>query len=266
MHAKASYLQLEALLDAHPEHDKDIHYPIPRGDISLKQLIATAPSRNTAILNRINADFKAGQVTAILGPSGSGKSTLARCLVGVWPDTKGLVLLDKTPLKNWDREQLGPNIGYLPQDVELLDGTLAENIGRFYALDSEKVIQAAKAAGIHDMILRFPMGYDTPAGEAGGLLSGGQRQRIGLARAMYGNPTLVVLDEPNANLDEVGERALVQAIRELKAQGKTVFIITHRMNILAVADHLMVLKEGKVAHYGTRDDVLAALNTKPTPT
>jgi ATP-binding cassette subfamily C exporter for protease/lipase len=263
--AKAAYEKLEKLLTGHPERDADVHYPIPRGEISLKRLIASSPSRSTPILDQLSVDFKAGQVTAIIGPSGSGKSTLARCLVGIWPDTEGLVLLDKTPIENWDREQLGPNIGYLPQDVELLDGTLAENIGRFYETDSDKVIEAAKRAGIHDMILRFPMGYDTPAGEAGGMLSGGQRQRLGLARAMYDNPALVVLDEPNANLDDVGERALVQAIQELKAQGKTVFLITHRLNILGVADYLLVLKDGKIAHYGTRDDVLAKLNNKTSP-
>ncbi len=187
-------------------------------------------------------------------------------MVGIWPDTEGLTLLDKTPIENWNREQLGPYIGYLPQDIELFDGTLADNIGRFNETDSEKIINAAKLAGIHEMILKFPMGYDTQAGEAGGMLSGGQKQRLGLARAMYDNPTLVVLDEPNANLDDVGERALLQAIQQLKAQGKTVFLITHRPNILSVADYLLVLKDGEITHYGTRNDVLTALNTKTAPT
>lgn len=264
--AKAAYLKLENLLKSHPERDADIHYPIPRGEITLKNLVATSPSRETPILKQLNVDFNAGHVTAIIGPSGSGKSTLARCLVGIWPDTEGLTLLDKTPIENWDREQLGPHIGYLPQDIELFDGTLADNIGRFNATDSEKIINAAKLAGIHEMILKFPMGYDTQAGEAGGMLSGGQKQRLGLARAMYDNPTLVVLDEPNANLDDVGERALLQAIQQLKAQGKTVFLITHRPNILSVADYLLVLKDGEITHYGTRNDVLTALNTKTAPT
>ncbi len=211
--------------------------------------------------------FKAGQVTAIIGPSGSGKSTLARCLLGIWPHKEGLVLLDKTPIENWNREQLGPHIGYLPQDIELLDGTLAENIGRYNEMDSEKIIEAAKRAGIHDMILRFPMGYDTQAGEAGNMLSGGQKQRLGLARAIYGNPSLIVLDEPNANLDDLGESALLQAIKELKVQGKTVFLITHRRNILSVADYLLVLKEGKLINYGLRDTVLATLtgSAQPSP-
>ena len=257
--AKAAYLKLDQLLKAYPERDADVHYPIPRGDIALKDLVATTPLRPTPILDHLNAEFKAGQLTVIIGPSGSGKSTLARCLLGIWPNKEGLVLLDKTPIENWYREQLGPNIGYLPQDVELFEGTLAENIGRFNETDSDKVIEAAKRAGIHDMILRFPMGYDTQAGEAGGMLSGGQRQRLGLARAMYGSPTLIVLDEPNANLDDLGERALVQAIQELKAQNKTVFLLTHRLNILSIADYLLVLKEGEIAHYGLRDDVLEAL-------
>lgn len=260
--AKIAFQKLEALFEAHPERDAEVHYPVPMGEISLKNLVATSPSRATPILDGLTVDFKPGTVTAIIGPSGSGKSTLARCMVGIWPDKEGEVLLDKTPIDNWDREQLGPHIGYLPQDIELFDGTISENIGRFNELDSEKVIAAAKFTGIHDMILRFPKGYDTPTGEAGGMLSGGQRQRLGLARAMYDNPALIVLDEPNANLDEMGERALVQAVTDLKEQGKTVFLITHRMNILGVVDYLLVLKEGRIAHYGTRDEVLAELKNE----
>ena len=257
--AKGAYQGLDTLLRTHPEQDSEVHNPIPRGEITLNKLIASSPGRPLPILDNLNVVFKAGQVTAIIGPSGSGKSTLARCLLGIWPHKEGLVLLDKTPIENWNREQLGPFIGYLPQDIELLDGTLAENIGRYNETDSEKIIEAAKRAGIHDMILRFPMGYDTQAGEAGNMLSGGQKQRLGLARAIYGNPSLIVLDEPNANLDDLGESALLQAIKELKVQGKTVFLITHRRNILSVADYLLVLKEGKLVNYGLRDTVLATL-------
>ncbi len=257
--AKLAFQKLEKLFEAHPERDGQVHYPVPVGEISLKNLVASSPSRPAPILDNLTADFKAGMVTAIIGPSGSGKSTLARCLVGIWPDKEGTVLLDDTPIDNWDREQLGPHIGYLPQDIELFDGTIAENIARFNEINSTKVIEAAKLAGIHDMILRFPMGYDTPTGEAGGILSGGQKQRLGLARAMYDNPALIVLDEPNANLDELGERALLQAISGLKSQGKTIFLISHRLNILGVVDYLLVLKEGRIAHYGSRDEVLAEL-------
>jgi ATP-binding cassette subfamily C exporter for protease/lipase len=257
--ARTAFTALEALMLAHPERDASIQHPIPRGEVALKNLSASTPNRTVPILRELNAEFKPGQVTAIIGPSGSGKSTLARCLVGIWPDFSGMVTLDKTPIDSWDREQLGPFIGYLPQDIELFDGSIAENISRFYEIDSEKVIEAAKRAGIHDMVLRFPMGYDTPVGEAGMMLSGGQRQRLGLARAMYGNPSLIVLDEPNANLDDVGERALVEAIQAIKAEGKTVFLITHRLNILGVADYLLVLNDGKIAHHGLRDDVIAAI-------
>ncbi|HNC19406.1 ATP-binding cassette domain-containing protein, partial [Accumulibacter sp.] len=190
--------------------------------------------------------------------SGSGKSTLARCLVGIWPEVQGRVLLDDRPIESLDREELGPFLGYLPQDVELFEGSVAENIARFGEIDSTQVIEAAQRTGIHDMVLRFPRGYDTPMGEAGSFLSGGQRQRIGLARALYGNPSLIVLDEPNANLDDVGEAALIHAILDLKAQGKTVIFISHRMNILAVADRILVLDNGVIQTYGTRQQVMTA--------
>lgn len=258
--AKEAYFKLDHLLKTFKERESSIQHPIPQGNISVKQLVATSPARTSPILKNLNAEFKAGQVTAIIGPSGSGKSTLARCLVGIWPNREGRVLIDDIAIENWDREQLGPHIGYLPQDIELFDGTLAENIARFSHADSEKIIDAAKRAGIHEMILKFPMGYDTPAGEAGNKLSGGQKQRLGLARAIFNNPVLIVLDEPNANLDDVGERALTHAVLDLKSQGKTIFLITHRPSILAAADYLLVLKEGEIAHYGPRNEILAVLN------
>ena len=257
---KLTFKKLETLLRNNPVEVAEVLHDTPRGEVSLHNLTATAPDRTTPILDQLSIDFKAGQVTVIIGPSGSGKSTLARCLVGVWPHTEGRVSLDMELLSGWDQEQLGPHIGYLPQDVELLDGTIAENIGRFEEMNSEKIIEAATRVGMHEMILRFPLGYNTQVGEAGGLLSGGQRRRIGLARAMYGNPTLIVLDEPNANLDDLGERALLESVRELKAQGRAVFLISHRRNVLSAADFLLVLKEGKIAHYGPRDVVLAAIH------
>ena len=208
--------------------------------------------------------FPAGRVVVVVGPSGSGKSTLARCLVGIWPERDGKVLIDGEPIESWDRIELGPHIGYLPQDIELFDGSIAENIARFGELDSEKVIEAAKRTGIHDMVLRFPHGYDTQIGEAGGILSGGQRQRLGLARAMYGNPEIVVLDEPNANLDDAGERSLLEAVADLRRSNKTVILITHRPSILGAADLLVVMRDGRILHCGPRNDVLAALNPKNT--
>jgi ATP-binding cassette subfamily C exporter for protease/lipase len=260
--AKDSFKKLEQLLQDYPERDALLQQDELLGEIVLKQLSAQSPDKKFDILKSISAQFKPGEVTCVIGASGSGKSTLARCLVGIWPDLKGDVLLDKVSLQRWDRQQLGPHIGYLPQDVELFDGSIAENIARFYEIDSEQVIVAAKKAGIHDMILRFPKGYDTQIGEAGGFLSGGQRQRLALARAMYGNPQIMVLDEPNANLDDIGEKALAMAIQTMKQEGKTVVLITHRMNILSIADQLMVLKEGKIMHFGARDEVLKSLQAE----
>ncbi len=266
LEAKSAFISLEKILQEYPAKDVLLQHQDPQGEIELENFSAFSPDKKLEILKQISVHFTAGKVTAVIGPSGSGKSTLARCLIGIWPDCQGRVLLDNTPLTKWDREQLGPHIGYLPQDIELLDGTVAENIARFYELDSEKVIEAAKKAGIHDMVLRFAKGYDTPIGEAGGLLSGGQRQRIGLARAMYGNPQIMVLDEPNANLDDVGEKALVTAIQQMKAEGKTVFLITHRLNILGVADQLLIMRDGEVADFGERDAVIAKMQAKKAAT
>lgn len=257
--ARNAFLRLEKLLATHPERDPALSRVPPTGAVVLRNVVASAPGRADPILKGINLEVKPGTVTVVLGPSGSGKSTLARVLVGIWPDTAGEVLLDDQPLAGWSRAELGPHLGYLPQDIELFDGTIAENIARFSELDSEKVIAAARSAGLHDMILRFPKGYDTPMGEAGNLLSGGQRQRVGLARAIYGDPALIVLDEPNANLDDVGEAALAKAVRELKDKGRTVFLITHRPSAIAVADQLVVLRDGHIQVQGPRDAVIAHL-------
>jgi len=257
--AKDAYIRLRDLLEAHPLRKK-IHMSVaPKGDVLLKDVVASVPGRKDPILRGISAIMPAGTVTVVLGASGSGKSTLARVLLGIWPNSAGEVLLDSQPIMNWDRMELGPHIGYLPQEIELFDGTIAENIARSGEVASEKVIAAAEAAGLHQMILRFPKGYDTPIGEAGGLLSGGQRQRIGLARAMYGEPELMVLDEPNANLDEDGEIELVRAVQGMKAKGKTVVLISHRPGIVRVADRLLILHQGIVQASGPRDGVLAAL-------
>jgi ATP-binding cassette subfamily C exporter for protease/lipase len=257
--ARVSFRRLDALLNAYPERVGQTVNEAPHGQVVLQGLVAKASGREQPILKGLNAEFAAGEVVVILGPSGSGKSTLARCLVGIWSDTEGAVLLDGTPIGSWDRHELGPHLGYLPQDVELFDGTIAENIARFSEVDPSKVIEAAQRAGIHEMILHFPQGYDTPMGLAGGLLSGGQRQRIALARAMYGNPALLVLDEPNANLDDLGEVALVNAVQHLKSLGRTVILISHRTSIVGVADRLMIMANGQIQMQGPRAEVLATL-------
>lgn len=263
--ARAAFGRLERLLHDNPERDAALRRVAPAGALTLQHLVATAPQRETPILKGVDLRAVPGTVTVVLGPSGSGKSTLARCMVGIWPYMDGEVLLDEHPIVSWNRDELGPYLGYLPQDIELFEGSIAENIARFGDVDSEQVIAAARNAGLHEMILQFPKGYDTSIGEAGELLSGGQRQRIGLARAIYGSPALVVLDEPNSNLDDVGEAALVSAVQRLKAASSTVVLITHRASILAVADRVVVLKDGQVQSDGPRDVVLAALQRSAAP-
>ncbi len=248
--ARKAWHRLGGLLEEHPERPPGLSPEDVRGQVALEGLVATTQGRDTPILKGLDARFEAGEVVAIVGPSGAGKSTLARCIVGIWPQTEGRVLLDGHPVQHWVREALGPRIGYLPQDIELFDGTIAENIARFGKVDSEMVVKAATRTGIHEMILRLPQGYDTPIGIAGSHLSGGQRQRVGLARAIYGDPSLVVLDEPNANLDELGVEALIATIRALKQSGCTVFLIVHQVNLLAVADRVLVLADGRITHLG----------------
>jgi ATP-binding cassette subfamily C exporter for protease/lipase len=261
---RSAFDRLGSLLEAHPEHKRGHRTEPPTGQIQLQGLVATVPNRAEPILKTLDKEFAAGQITVIIGPSGSGKSTLARTLIGIWPYTEGQVLLDGEPLESWDRIALGSAIGYLPQDVELFDGTIADNIARFGERDAPQVIDAAQRAGMHDMILRMPNGYDTPIGDGGSVLSGGQRQRIALARALYGDPRLIVLDEPNANLDEAGDVALNKAIQDLKARGRTVFVITHRLNVLGLADRIVLLNNGVVQADGSRDAVLATLR-RPAP-
>ena len=263
--ARAAFGRLEALLQEFPERDPALSRVAPTGQLTLREVFAGATGRPTPILKNIGFSVPAGAVVAVLGPSGSGKSTLARTMVGIWPQVTGEVLLDGLPVDSWNRIELGPHLGYLPQDVELFQGTIAENIARFSEIDSLKVIEAARCAGLHEMILRFPNGYDTQIGEAGGFLSGGQRQRIALARAVYGDPALVVLDEPNANLDDAGEAALMNTVMQLKAKGKTVFLITHRPNAIGAADWLLLLKDGELVANGPRDQVIAALQSTQRP-
>lgn len=257
--ARAAFERLEALLQDNPERDAALSRTSPTGALALRNVFATAAGRDDPILKDVSLDIEPGTVTVVVGPSGSGKSTLARVMISIWPQVSGEVLLDGRPISGWSRFELGPHLGYLPQDVELFDGSIAENIARFSEVDSERVIAAAQSAGLHEMILRLSNGYDTQIGDAGSLLSGGQRQRVGLARAIYGDPALVVLDEPNANLDDVGEVALGRAVMELKAKGKAVVLITHRPGAVAVADRLVVMQDGRVVTKGPRDAVLAHL-------
>ncbi|WNW14417.1 type I secretion system permease/ATPase (plasmid) [Pseudomonas sp. DTU_2021_1001937_2_SI_NGA_ILE_001] len=258
--ARTQYNRLNDILDKMHAEPQRMPLPAPKGNIQVENLIIGAPGSKTPILKGIGFGVPAGAVVGIIGPSASGKSTLARALMGVWAPQHGSVRLDGADLHQWDKELLGPHIGYLPQDIELFEGSISENIARFSSIDPEKVVQAAQIAGVHEMILLLPEGYDTVIGSDGVNLSGGQRQRIGLARALYGIPKVILLDEPNSNLDEVGERALAHAIQYLKQAGSTVFVITHRTSILSQLDRLLVMQNGAITMYGPRDQVMEELN------
>ena len=260
--ARIAHRRLNELLSRVPKHQERVALPRPTGDLKVESVVVVPPGSSAPTLSRVSFDLPAGQVLGVIGPSGAGKSTLARLLVGAWRPYAGTVRIDGADLHNWDPEARGDFMGYLPQDVELFDGSVAENIARFGEMDSEAIVTAAKRAGVHDMILHLPQGYDTPIGTGGCALSGGQRQRIGLARAVYGGPCLVILDEPNSNLDDEGEAALVYAITELKRSGTTVVIISHRPSILGVTDQILVLAEGTVRMFGNRAEVLARF-TRP---
>ena len=257
---KDAFERLRALLKLTPAGRTDVMEHRPVGQLSVEHVGVSVPGRDKPVLDDVSFNTLPGTVTVILGPSGSGKSTLARAMMGIGAmPQKGRVLLDGMPITDWTRESLGPFVGYLPQDIELFEGTVAENIARIGQVNSEAVIAAAEAAGLHQMILRFPKGYDTPMGQAGAFLSGGQRQRIGLARALYGEPSLVVLDEPNANLDDDGEKALLNAMQLLRSKGANVVLISHRPGVLAAADRVVLLQDGKLVASGPRDGVLEAL-------
>ncbi|MBP6708146.1 MAG: type I secretion system permease/ATPase [Candidatus Accumulibacter sp.] len=264
--ARAAYRRLSELLHVYPARVAGMPLPRPRGEVVVEGAATAAPGSKVLILRNVNFSLKAGEVVAVIGPSASGKSTLARLLVGVWPALAGAVRLDGAEVFKWNKDELGPYLGYLPQDIELFDGTVAENIARFGAVDSDQVLAAAQAAGVHELILLLPNGYDTPLGDGGSALSGGQKQRIGLARALYGDPALIVLDEPNSNLDDQGEAALAETVRRLKEKKRTVVIITHRMTTLAVADSILVMHEGTVKAHGPRDQVLTAMRSGNPPT
>ena len=259
VNVREAWGRLDQLLTAIPVRPLGMNLPPPHGALVVEGLIASAPGSTTQILKGVAFELKPGEVLAVVGPSASGKTTLARLLAGFWPAASGKVRLDGVDVFTWDKTELGPYVGYLPQGVELFDGTLAENIARFGEIDSAKVEAAARAVGLHDTIMALPKGYDSPVGRDGAMLSGGQRQRVGLARAIYGEPVFVVLDEPNSSLDESGDAALASAITQLKSRGTTFVVMTHRTSVLAVADKMLILQDGQSRAFGSRDEVLAAL-------
>jgi PrtD family type I secretion system ABC transporter len=261
--ARVAHARLQALLRAAPAPAPAMDLPPPTGRLTVDRATLLAPGARRGetppILRNVSFELTPGDVLGVVGPSASGKTTLCRLIVGIWRPSAGHVRLDSAEVHAWDRAALGAHIGYLPQDVELFGGTVRDNIARLGAADDTAVIAAAKLAGVHDMILHLPDGYNTPVGEAGAVLSAGQRQRVGLARALFGRPRLVVLDEPNANLDAEGEAALLDAVAAVKAQGTTVVLVAHRMGTLAHADKLLLMRDGAVEAFGPRDAVLARL-------
>ena len=260
--ARESFGRLEGLLAAVPSKPESMPLPAPKGVLNVEGLMAGAPGRQIPIVRGVQFALSSGEVLAVVGPSASGKTTLARLLVGLWPAMSGIVRLDGADVYTWNKTELGPYLGYLPQGVELLDGTLAENIARFGEVDMAQVEAAARLVGVHELIMSLPQAYNSPVGRDGAMLSGGQRQRLGLARALYGKPVFVVLDEPNSSLDEAGDAALANAISTLKQQGTTFVVITHRASVLGVADKMLIMREGAQQAFGPRDEVLAALQQK----
>ena len=258
LEARSAYRRIRATLKGRNEKER-MSLPTPRGELSVE---GVAFAMNDApLLEGVSLHLKPGTTLAIIGPSGSGKSTLCRLLLGIWPPSAGSIRLDGAELSSWDSEQLGSFLGYLPQDVELFSGTVAENIARMGKVDAGQVLRAAQLAGVHELILRLPGGYDTPIGEYGQGLSGGQRQRIGLARALYGDPCVLVLDEPNSNLDEEGETRLMQSLLHLRQEGKTIVLVAHKPAILAAADEILAFQMKGAPLYGPRAVILQKLES-----
>jgi ATP-binding cassette subfamily C protein EexD len=265
VNAREQWRRINEWLRRIPHAPERMSLPAPTGRVAVEAVTVIPPGAQLPALRSVSFEIAAGEIVGIVGPSAAGKTTLARALLGIWPTTQGKVRLDGADVYGWSRIELGPHLGYLPQDVELFDGTIAENIARFGDADSEKIVAAARLAGVHEMVLRFPQGYDTVIGASGGLLTGGQRQRIALARALYGDPKLIVLDEPNSSLDEAGDSALLAALLALKARRATVVVISHRTGVLPAIDKLLVLKDGQIAAFGPRDEVRKKLQPVPQP-
>lgn len=258
--ARQGFARLTRLLTAVPEAQELFPLPAPKERLAVENLVVAAPGSKSPILKRASFSLDAGQGMGIVGPSAAGKSTLARAIVGVWAPHAGKVTLDGTSIDQWSPEALGPSIGYLPQDVQLFDGTIAENIARFSPdTNPDKVIKAARAAAFHDAVVAMEDGYNTQIGAGGASLSAGQRQRIGLARALYGDPFLVVLDEPNANLDGEGEAAVVEAIKSVRSRGGIAVVVAHRPSALAAVDMVLAIKAGEGIAFGPRDAVMSRL-------
>jgi ATP-binding cassette subfamily C protein len=264
--ARDSYRKLEGLLDGYNPIRSDVTLPAAEGHVSVEAATYVPPGVAYPVLRNISFEVKAGEAIGIIGPSGAGKSTLARLLIGVIAPTQGFVRLDGSEVAKWPRGELGLCIGYLPQDIELFDDTVAANISRFQMRSDNAIIEAARLAGVHDIILRLPQGYDTKLGEGAAVLSGGVRQRIGLARAVFGGPSLVLLDEPSSNLDADGDAALSVCLERLKKRGTTIFLVSHRPGTISVTDKLLVLKDGMVQAFGPRSEIMARLTARaPVP-
>ena len=262
VNVRGAWSRLDMLLAQMPAKPEAMPLPAPKGVLTVEGLVAGAPGQQVPIVRGVQFALNSGEVLAVVGPSASGKTTLARLLVGLWPSMGGKVRLDGADIHTWDKTELGPYLGYLPQGVELLEGTLAENIARFGDVDMVQVEAAARLVGVHELIMSLPQGYNSPVGRDGAMLSGGQRQRVGLARALYGKPVFVVLDEPNSSLDEAGDAALAAAIAALKQLGTTFVVMTHRTSVLGVADKMLIMRDGAQQAFGPRDEVLAALQQK----
>lgn len=263
LEARSAHKRIVASLKA-AQTQEAMPLPVPHGAVAVEDMAFSLGE--TGILKDISFRVRPGTALAIIGPSGSGKSTLCKLLLGIWPASSGTIRLDGADIRSWDSEKLGAYLGYLPQDVDLFAGTVAENIARMGEVDAEQVVRAAQLAGVHELILKLPKGYDTPIGDYGQGLSGGQRQRIGLARALYGAPCVVVLDEPNSNLDEEGEARLMQCLKRLRLAGKTVILVAHKPAVLAAMDEILVLDEGgRIQLYGLRSFVLQKLATLRQP-
>ncbi|WP_292462243.1 type I secretion system permease/ATPase, partial [Mesorhizobium sp.] len=263
--ARAALGRVERLLDGGAQGERSFNLPKPSGKVAVEQLSFAIPSLQKVLLRDVSFRLEAGEALGIVGPSGAGKSTLARHLAGIMQPSRGTVRLDGADMTQWGRETLGDHIGYLPQDIELFSDTVAANIGRFKTDVDREVIEAARLAGVHEMIIRLPQGYETQIGEGGAVLSGGYRQRIALARAVFGLPNLIVLDEPSSNLDADGDRALAECALELKRRGSTVIIVSHRPSTLANVDKILLLRDGAVEAFGMRNEIVALLNQRAAP-